>query len=82
MYISNTQSRDQILDLESNIWDKVLKKRPSKICRRQTLKIFAWCILEYFALFDLQMNIRSALYIRGKLKSSVFVTDGISDILS
>ena len=35
--ISNTQSRDQRLDLSSNIWDKVLKNGPNKICGRQSL---------------------------------------------
>ena len=32
---------------EVNIWDKVLKNRPSKICGRQPLKHFTWSILEY-----------------------------------
>ena len=30
------------------IWDKVFKNGPSKICERQTLKIFTWSFLEYF----------------------------------
>ena len=30
-----------------NIWDKVFKNGPTKICGRQSLKNFAWSILEY-----------------------------------
>ena len=32
----------------NNIWDKLLKNGPSKICGRQPLKNFTWSILEYF----------------------------------
>ena len=35
-----------------NIWDKVFKNRPSKICRRQPLKSFTWSILANFVPFD------------------------------
>ena len=30
------------------LWDKVFKNGPSKICGRQPLKNFTWSILEYF----------------------------------
>ena len=33
------------------IWDKVFKSGPSKICGRQSLKIFPWSNLEYFVPF-------------------------------
>ena len=36
----------------SNNWDKVFKNEPSKICGRQSLKIFTWSILEYFISFN------------------------------
>ena len=32
-----------------DIWDKVFKNRPSKICGRQPLENIIWSILEYFA---------------------------------
>ena len=35
-----------------NIWGKVFKNRPNRICGRQPLKIFTWAILEYFTPFD------------------------------
>ena len=31
-----------------DIWDKLFKNGPSKICGRQPLKNFTWSILEYF----------------------------------
>ena len=37
---------------DGNIWIKVFKKGPSKICGRQPLKNFTLSILEYFDPFD------------------------------
>ena len=34
--------------IQIEMWDKVFKKGPSKICGRQPLKNFTWSILEYF----------------------------------
>ena len=35
-----------------DIWDKVFKNGPSKICGRQPLKNVTWSILEYFNSYD------------------------------
>ena len=37
--------------LAENIWDKVFKHGPSKICDRQHLKNFTWPVFEYFVSF-------------------------------
>ena len=34
--------------IERDMWDKVFKSGPSKICGRQPLKTFTWSTLEYF----------------------------------
>ena len=38
-----------------NIWDKLFKNGPSKICGRQPLKSFTWSILEYIVPFISQL---------------------------
>ena len=40
-----------------NIWGKVFKNGPSKICVRQPLKNFTWSILEYFAPSDADIKL-------------------------
>ena len=42
-----------------NIWGKVFKNGPSKICVRQPLKNFTWSILEYFAPSDPDIKLAS-----------------------
>ena len=50
------KSHDSVSTLEkchknlSDTWNKVFKNGPSKICGRQTLKNFAWSVLEYLFL--------------------------------
>ena len=41
----------QLLLFCINIWAKVFKNGPSKICGRQPLKKFTWSILEYLDLY-------------------------------
>ena len=42
--------------LNLNIWGKLSKNGPSKICRRQPIKSFTWSILEYFVPFNSYVN--------------------------
>ena len=35
-----------------NIWVKLLKNGPSKVCGRQTLKKFTWSVLEYLDRYE------------------------------
>ena len=43
----------QFSRIHTNMWVKVFKNGPSKICRRQSLKSFTWFILEYLDPSDL-----------------------------
>ena len=46
--------------LDSQIWDKIFKNGPSKICGRQPLKNFTWLILlENFVAYILRFYNRS-----------------------
>ena len=42
---------DAIMVALSDIWHKVFKNGPSKICGRQPLNNFTWSVLEYFVSF-------------------------------
>ena len=51
-----------------DIWDKVFKNGPSKICRRRSLKNFTWFVLDYFVPFGIKKNGKTAMQFKPYLK--------------
>ena len=55
--VNDIEDSLSLLSLSINIWDKVFKNGPSKICDRQSSTNFTWSILEYFVPYILNINI-------------------------
>ena len=51
-----------------DIWNKVFKNGPSKICGRRSFKNFTWFILDYFVPFGIKKNDKTAMQFKPYLK--------------
>ena len=50
-FLVKVTEKQWCINLNVNIWDKVIRNRPSKTCGRQPLKNLTWSILKYFVRF-------------------------------